>query len=127
MNERTFLKRFEESVDRDRLVDQVYDEMVGFCRAEGITEDEISTPELEALAEGFVKRGFGLSPSSQTLESQQQYQSDVWKQLAQAADKTDKSAIELLKDHHDSDEEYEYTFATEELGEASAGDELDNE
>lgn len=69
MNERTFLKQFEESYDRDRLVDVVYDEMVRYCRENDITENDIETEKLEELAEGFVTRGFGLPPSEETIKS----------------------------------------------------------
>jgi hypothetical protein len=58
MNPRTFLKQFAQDIDRDRMVTAVYGEMVDYCRENDITEDDISTPELEALAEGFVERGF---------------------------------------------------------------------
>lgn len=58
MNPRTFLKRFAASTDRDRMVDLVYDEMVEYCRSNDIPENEISTTEIERLAEGFVSRGF---------------------------------------------------------------------
>ena len=66
MNPRTFLQEFEQSADRDRLVDVVYDEMAGYCMENDITEDEISTPELELLAEGVVKRGLGVPESNET-------------------------------------------------------------
>lgn len=66
MNPRTFLQKFEESADRDRLVDVVYDEMAGYCMDNDITEDDISTPMLEQIAEGVVERGLGIPPSEDT-------------------------------------------------------------
>ncbi len=82
MNPRTFLQEFEESADRDRLVDVVYDEMAGYCMDNDITENEISTPVLEQLAEGFVKRGLGVRPSDETELSKGRYRSqdfeDEW-------------------------------------------------
>lgn len=41
MNPRTFLKQFEQSADRDRLVDVVYDEMAAFCKENDITENDL--------------------------------------------------------------------------------------
>jgi hypothetical protein len=73
MNSRKFLKEFEQSADRERMVDIIYNEMVAFCKENDITEDDISTPTLERLAEGFVERGFGVSPSEETRQSQERY------------------------------------------------------
>jgi len=73
MNERTFLKRFAESADRDRMVNVVYDEFVQYCEDNGITEDELSTEEVEELAEGFVDRGLSFS---QTEELQNLFTSE---------------------------------------------------
>jgi len=75
MNPRTFLQEFEQSVDRDRLVDVVYDEMAGYCMDNDITEDEISTPTLEALAEGLVERGLGVPPSEDTVTTERDWRS----------------------------------------------------
>lgn len=63
MNERTFLKELSQDIDRDRIVEVVYDEFADYCRDNDITEDDISTPQLEALAEGFVTRGFSFERS----------------------------------------------------------------
>lgn len=60
MNERTFLQRFANDIDRDRLVWLIYDEMVGYCQKNGIVTQEIGNETLEELAEGFVRRGFGV-------------------------------------------------------------------
>lgn len=59
MNPRNFLKQYANDIDRDRMVTAVYGEFVEYCRHHDITEDEISTKELEELAEGFVDRGLG--------------------------------------------------------------------
>lgn len=58
MNPHTFLKTFAQHIDRERMVTAVYGEMVEYCQKNDITEDDISTEDLEALAEGFVNRGF---------------------------------------------------------------------
>lgn len=70
MNERTFLKDFAESADRDRMVDVVYDEFIEYCKNNNITEDELSAEEMEELAEGFVDRGLSFS---QTKELQNRF------------------------------------------------------
>lgn len=101
MNARTFLKQFEASHDRDRMVDIIYDEMVEYCRENDITETDVSTPTLERLAEGFVERGFGIGPSAETLSSRGRYVSDELQKL-------DDEMIEALKEAHDNDAEYEY-------------------
>lgn len=62
MNPRNFLKQFGKDIDHDRMVTAVYGCMVEYCRANDITEDDISTEDLEAIAEGFVKRGFSYEP-----------------------------------------------------------------
>ena len=91
MNPRQFLQEFEESADRDRLVDVVYDEMAGYCKNNNITEDEISTPMLEQLAEGVVERGLGVRPSDETEYAKGRYRSqdfeDGWlEELGEASD-----------------------------------------
>lgn len=58
MNPRTFLKQFAEDIDRDRMINMVFDEMVEYCEDNGISLDELSNEELEEIAEGFVARGF---------------------------------------------------------------------
>jgi hypothetical protein len=83
MNARTFLQQFEESHDRDRMVDIIYDEMVEYCRENDITEDDVSTPTLERLAEGFVERGFGIGPSDSTLDAKGRYRSDEFVQTVE--------------------------------------------
>ena len=98
MNERTFLKQFEQSVDSDRLVELVYDEMVSFCRENKITENAISTHNLEQLADGFVKRGFGVPPNDNT----ETYRSEEMEQL-------DQETINALKRIVSEDERSGYT------------------
>jgi len=72
MNPRTFLQRFEDSADRDRLVGVVYDEMAAFCKEEGILTDEVSSSALEELAEGVVTRGLSVESGS-ALETEFSY------------------------------------------------------
>lgn len=66
MNPRTFLKEFEQAADHERLVDLMYDEMAAYCRENNVTTDDVSNEALEQLAEGFVKRGFGVPESDET-------------------------------------------------------------
>jgi hypothetical protein len=73
MNERTFLKQFAESADRDRMVSAVYLEFVQYCENNGITEDELSSEEIDELAEGFVDRGLSFS---QTEELQNRFKDE---------------------------------------------------
>jgi len=68
--------------------------MAGYCMDNNITEDEISTPMLEALAEGVVKRGLGIRPSEETKYAKGRYRSqdfeDGWiEQLGEASDGTE--------------------------------------
>lgn len=74
MNPRQFLKEYEQSHARDRLVDVVYEEMVEYCEMNDITTDDVGTDELEELAEGFVKRGFGVSESRSTRQSKETWE-----------------------------------------------------
>ena len=101
MNERTFLKQFEQSVDSDRLVELVYDEMVSFCRGEEITEDDISTPKLERLAEGVVERGLGVPESDETAIAKGKYRSDEFEQDME-------TIIEELKRLSNEDADYNF-------------------
>lgn len=64
MNPAKFLKQFEQDVDRDRLVDVIYDEFALYCRENNISVDDISNDELEQLAEAYVARGFNVEPES---------------------------------------------------------------
>jgi hypothetical protein len=67
MNEREFLTNFEQSSNRDRLVNNVYAVFTHHCVKNDITEDELSSATVEQLAEGFVERGLGVPKSDTTL------------------------------------------------------------
>ena len=108
MNARTFLQRFEESSDRDRMVDVVYDEMVEFCQEEGITTDDISTPMLERLADGFVARGFGVPESDETVFAKGKFQSEAFVQKFEDFQEIDPELIEELKRLSDENEDYSW-------------------
>lgn len=111
MNARTFLQQFEESADRDRMVDVVYDEMAGFCKDEGITEDELSTPMLERLAEGFVERGLGVPPSDETEFIKGRYTSESFEdeiQMLHEMKEIDPELIEELKRLSKENEDYSW-------------------
>lgn len=56
----------ESSKERDEVVDAVYDVFAKYCRDNDITEDDISTPMLEQIAEGVVERGLGVPVSEET-------------------------------------------------------------
>ena len=112
MNPRTFLQRFEESADRDRLVDIVYDEMVAFCKEEDITTDDISTPMLERLADGFVERGLGVPPSDETEFIKGRYTSEAFEeeiQMLHEMQEVDPELIEELKRLSAESEEYSWS------------------
>ncbi len=112
MNARTFLKQFEESHDRDRMVDIIYDEMVEFCRANDITEDDLSTPTLERLAEGFVERGFGVGPSERTALAKGKYRSQEFEEKFDTFREIDPELLEELKRLSKQSEDYEYRVTT---------------
>lgn len=122
MNLRTFLKEFESSPDRDRMVDAVYDEFAHYCRENDIGEDDISTPVLRRLAEGFVERGFGLPPSEETVTSDVRYLSEADHQALDDMQKIDPELITELKRLSRESEDHSWT---EELGTATDGSELD--
>ena len=90
MNPRTFLKQFAQDIDRDRMVTAVYGEMVEYCSENEITESDISTTELEAVAEGFVTRAFTFE-----REGKSKYRSEAWEdameELGSATDGTRRS------------------------------------
>jgi hypothetical protein len=116
MNPRTFLQKFEESAERDRLVDLVYDEMVSFCRENDITEDELSTPALEQLAEGFVERGLGVPTSDETEFVKGRYVSsgdDLDSPMASEYEEVDPELIEELKRLSKENEEYNFAPSAE--------------
>lgn len=69
MNERTFLKQFEQSKHRDRLVSETYKRFMRYCNENDITTNEISYDTLEELSEAFVDRGLGVGRSTQTQEA----------------------------------------------------------
>lgn len=75
MNPRTFLKRFEASVDRERLMWAIFDEMQAFARSEGITIDDVSHDEMEQLADAFVERGLAVPRSDETRQATQDWRS----------------------------------------------------
>lgn len=108
MNARTFLQQFEESHDRDRLVDVVYDEMVEFCQENDITTDDISTPMLERLAEGFVTRGLGVPESDDTVLGKSAYRSEEFERKFEAFREIDPELIEELKRISKEDKDYEF-------------------
>jgi hypothetical protein len=122
MNPRTFLQEFEESADRERLVDVVYDEMVAYCKENDITSNEVDTPTLERLAEGFVERGFGVPPSYKTLSAKGKYQSEEFVQAMEEFQEIDPKIIRELKRLSKENEDYSWT---EELGSASDGSEVE--
>lgn len=59
MNPRTFLQEFSNSAERDRIVEAVYDSFMVYAREQKIREGDLSTEEIEALAEAVVDRGLG--------------------------------------------------------------------
>jgi len=75
MNPRSLLQEIESGKERDELIDVVYDVFAGYCMDNDITEDEISTPTLEALAEGLVERGLGVPPSEDTVTTERDWRS----------------------------------------------------
>lgn len=79
------------------MVDVVYDEMVGFCQEEDITTDDISTPMLERLADGFVARGFGVPESDETVFAKGKFQSEAFVQKFEDFQEVEPEIIEELK------------------------------
>lgn len=57
MNSRVFLKEFAESRHRRAAELHLMNEMQQFAANESITVDDISTDEIEQLAEGVFERG----------------------------------------------------------------------
>lgn len=72
MHPREFLKELEESPERERLVDVVFEEMVEYCERNDIHLNELDNDDLSDLADSFVERGFGIPPSKE---------GDEWRKL----------------------------------------------
>ena len=113
MNPRKFLKQFEQSEQKERLVHFVEGAMVDYCVEEQTPSNELPDTTIRDLAEDVVERGLG---ESQRYEARRA-DDDRMEYVSE-------DVVEALKEAQDSDKDYEYKW-TEELGEASDGSEAD--
>jgi len=57
MDKRVFIENFKSDTSKTSVMDIVYGELVEYCRENNISEDMISTSELEEIAEDIIENG----------------------------------------------------------------------
>lgn len=57
MDKQEFIEQYKDDWSKTNILDIVYGDLVEYCREHDIDEDEISTEELEEIADHMVQEG----------------------------------------------------------------------